>query len=213
MQNLDFCNEVLVMSNTGEASLDFAERRNKAMQQAKNEWLLYVDTDEIITKELEDEIHATISNPEYSSYFIKRQDEFWGKPIQYGEVLHARTKGIIRLVKKGSGTWRGRVHERFEPNKKSGLLKNTLLHIPHESIARFLEKINYYSTLRADELFITGKRTNAFEIIAYPVGKFMYSFVFLRGWKDGVRGFVYSFMMSFHSFLVRSKLYLLQSES
>jgi len=210
---LDFCDEVLVMRNNGETALDFGTLRNKALKQAKNEWVLYIDTDEEVSDVLKKEILKVIKNTEFSSFYIKRKDLFWKKPVLYGEVLHARTHGLVRLVKKGSGQWSGAVHEVFTPNSTSGTLNNEIVHNAHDSIAGFLLKINFYSTLRANELFKAGKKTNIFEIICMPIGKFVYSFFVLQGYKDAERGFVYSFMMSFHSFLVRSKLFLLSSKS
>ncbi len=210
---LGFCDEVLVVYNNGEAGLDFSAVRNKALQDAKHEWVLYIDTDEVISSKLEKEILSTVKIPLFDAYKIKRQDEFWGKPVLYGEVYSARTKGIIRLIRKGSGKWEGRVHEVFVSQGTVGKLDEPLLHYPHESITGFLEKINYYSTLRTNELYRKGIRTNIFEIIAMPTGKFLYSFFILMGFRDGARGFVYSFMMLFHSFLVRSKLFLLQDKN
>jgi len=49
-------------------------------------------------------------------------------------------------------------------------------------------------------------------IIFPPLVKFFYTFFILGGFLDGARGFVYSYMMSFHSFLSRSKLYLLHNK-
>ncbi len=208
---LDFCDEVLVMENKGEANIDFSDLRNKALKDAKNEWVLYVDTDEIISGDLREEILSTVKNPSYKVYRIKREDIFWGKPVLYGEVLKARNQGLIRLMRKDSGRWKGKVHEEFISAHSAGQLEHVLIHSAHDSIAGFLGKINFYSTLRAEELHTTGRKTNVLEIIFVPVVKFLYSFFVLGGFRDSERGFVYSFMMSFHSFLVRSKLYLLQS--
>ncbi|KXK12306.1 MAG: hypothetical protein UZ22_OP11002000106 [Microgenomates bacterium OLB23] len=125
----------------------------------------------------------------------------------------ARTSGIVRLVKKNAGIWQGKVHEMFKAEMPVGALQEPLQHIPHESLAGFIEKINYYSSLRAEELFAQKHPTNVLEILVYPLGKFAFSFFALMGYKDRERGFIYSFMMSFHSFLVRSKLYLLQHKN
>ncbi|MFN4212849.1 MAG: hypothetical protein ACK4FL_02720, partial [Microgenomates group bacterium] len=46
-----------------------------------------------------------------------------------------------------------------------------------------------------------------FEIIFYPLGKFILNYFIYLGFLDGPAGFAYAFLMSFHSFLVRAKLY------
>ncbi len=188
---------------------DFSKRRNVGMKEARNTWILYVDADEEVSKELAKDIQATLVSPKDEAYRISREDVFWNKKVRYGEVWAARSKGIIRLVKKGSGTWRGKVHEEFETEGAVGRLQGELIHRAHDSIADFLGSINYYSTLRAQELHKKGITTNALEISVIPLGKFLVSYFFLLGFLDGAQGFVYSFMMAFHSFLVRSKLYLI----
>lgn len=187
---------------------DFAQARNEGMGKAKNEWILFVDSDEEVSRELATEIsHLRFEMP---AYFIPRRDFFWGTELKYGETNTARTTGIIRLVRKGSGRWVGKVHEVFQTTKQAERLTGFINHYPHQTIATFLESINNYSTLRAQELYSKGIRTNIFQIILYPLGKFWYTYLLKLGFLDGPAGFVYSFMMSFHSFLVRSKLYLKQ---
>ena len=73
----------------------------------------------------------------------------------------------------------------------------------------FLVKVNFYSTLNAQTFLREKKRTNVFDIFFTPIFKFMYTFFLKLGFMDGAAGFVYSFMMSFHSFLTRAKLYSL----
>lgn len=190
---------------------DFAQARNKGMENAKNDWILFIDSDEEISKELAQSIsHLDLKNSEIGAYFIPRRDFFWGKEMKYGETSSARNHGIIRLVKKGSGKWVGKVHEIFRASGRTERLVGFINHYPHQTIAAFLESINNYSTLRAQELRSKGIRTNVFQIILYPLGKFWYTYILKLGFLDGPGGFVYSFMMSFHSFLVRSKLYLKQ---
>lgn len=188
---------------------DFAAQRNRLLEQATGEWLLFIDPDEEVTTELSNEIKAILKEPKYDVYFLKRVDFFWGRPIKYGELSTASKKGFIRLVKKGSGSWKGKVHEEFVTEKPAGQLYNPLQHYPHETISEFIERVNFYSTIRAQELYKKGKKTSIWSITFFPFGKFIYTYFFKLGFTDGAEGFIYSFMMSFHSFLVRSKLYML----
>lgn len=215
--SLSFSDEIITVPVNG----DFAEARNEGMQKAKNEWIFSIDSDEEVNDELKNEIQTLATDPGLSdlgssrrdglttdAYYIPRRDFFWGRELKYGEPQSARTGGIIRLVKKGSGKWVGAVHERFETKGETAKLSGFINHYPHQTIAEFLSSINEYSTIRASELFKQGIRTNLFQIILYPFGKFWYTYLLKLGFLDGPAGFVYSFMMSFHSFLVRSKLYL-----
>lgn len=187
---------------------DFAGQRNYAMEQAKGDWILFLDSDEEVTPHLKSEIMNLLKKDSHHElFFIKRQDEFWGKKLRHGELEKATNTGFIRLVKKGSGVWKNKVHEEFVTASPVGRLNNFIHHKPHKNITEFIESVNYYSTIKARELYDEGKRTNILEIIFLPFFKFNYTYIMKAGFLDGPAGFVYSFLMSFHSFLVRAKLY------
>ena len=192
---------------------DFAKQRNFGQRKASGDWVLFIDADEEISSELKNEIlefKSKNSDNKLSAYYIKRRDFFWKKELKHGEVKKNRTKGLIRLIKKGVGVWEGKVHEKFKLNPKNLKLKtfkNFINHYPHQTIKDFLKKINFYSSLRAKELFDLGIRPNVFQLIFYPLGKFLLTYFLYLGFLDGEAGFVYSFIMSFHSFLVRAKLF------
>lgn len=191
---------------------DFSSQRNFGLEKATGEWVLFLDADEQVSGELEEEIKKAIKlcNPKIKAFYIKRRDFWWGRELRFGEVLKVRNKGLIRLVKKNSGVWKGKVHEEFNFFSKkfaAGQLNNFINHYPHQSIEEFLDEINFYSTFRAMELLKKGKKTNIFEIIIYPLAKFFLNYIINFGFLDGAAGFAYAFLMSFHSFLVRVKLY------
>jgi glycosyltransferase involved in cell wall biosynthesis len=224
VKSLTFCDEILVINddstdetktiaeNTGAKVFthskknEFSGQRNWAMEQAKNDWVLFIDADEKVSEDLKFEIkHLKLTDgPE--SYAIPRRDFFWNTELAYGETRKARTKGIVRLVKKGSGVWIGAVHETFVATGESGKLHSFLDHYSHDTLSEFIEDINIYSSIRAQELALQGKEVSAIELIVFPFGKFVYTYFILGGFLDGAAGFVYSFVMSFHSFLVRAKL-------
>jgi glycosyltransferase involved in cell wall biosynthesis len=243
LKSLDFCDEVLIIDDNStdntikiieefkkrqrkkninifkrKLNEDFSAQKNFAFKMVKGDWVLFLDADEEISKELREEIKKIFFNelttlPEIAGFYIKRRDFWWGRELKFGEVLKVRNKGIIRLVKKNSGFWKGKVHEEFiflSQKFKIKKLKNFINHYPHQTIKKFLEEINFYSTLRAKELFENNKKTNIFEIIFYPLTKFILNYFIYLGFLDGIGGFTYSFLMSFHSFLVRAKLYQYQ---
>ena len=185
---------------------NFSPQRNFGLREAKEEWILFIDADEVLREELIKEIKQ-LSESNFESFYIKRRDIFWGRVLKYGELRSAYRQGILRLIKKNSGEWEGQVHERFVTKKSTGYLKGFINHYSHNSIKEFIMDINNYSTIRAKELHKKGLKTNVFQILFYPIVKFKINYIFKFGFLDGVPGFIYSFMMSFHSFLVRAKLY------
>ena len=184
---------------------DFAAARNLAMEQAKNEWVFLIDSDEEMIGGLEG-----IEVLGVDCYRIRRTDVMWGKELKHGE------NGLwneVRFAKKDAGKWEGRVHEVFKTQGSVGQLNDVYLkHYPHQSVAEFLSEINLYSEIRARELCDMRTKSSVWQIMFYPLGKFLLDYVFLLGFLDGTPGFVLSVMMSFYSFLVRSKLYLLNRD-
>ncbi|MBI1862520.1 glycosyltransferase family 2 protein [Candidatus Microgenomates bacterium] len=193
--------------------VDFAAQRNFADEQTKADWILHLDADETLSEELAQEIANIVSMAEggtdtgYLAYYIRRRDFFWGRELRHGETATARSKGFIRLYKRGSGSWKGAVHEHFETNAQTRQLGGLINHHPHQTVAEFLTEVNRYSTWRARELQKSGARATFISLTVLPVAKFVYTYFFKGGFLDGPPGFAYSFMMSFHSFLVRAKLY------
>ena len=222
---LSFCDEIVVVDDDStdktveiakkmkakvviqRSNGNFAQQRNYPLKEAKGDWILFVDADEIVTNELKKSINEAIKQDSPTAYYIKRRDFFWGKELSHGETSKARNKGIIRLVRKNSGVWRGLVHEEFIFSGESGILSGFLDHYPHQSLKEFIYDINTYSTTRAKELLQQGKQPRIMEIIFYPMGKFLLTYFIYLGFLDGPAGFCYAFMMSFHSFLVRAKVY------
>ncbi|HUD44035.1 MAG TPA: glycosyltransferase family 2 protein [Patescibacteria group bacterium] len=189
---------------------DFSQQRNFGLGKANGNWILFVDSDEIVSLSLQYEITNLISdqfNP-FDGFLIKRIDEMWGKKLQYGETGNIF---LLRLAKKNAGKWAGKVHETWEVKGKIGKLQNSLLHFPHPKVADFLQKVNYYSSLRAMELYEKKVKVSAWQIVFYPKAKFIYNYFFKLGFLDGARGLIVALMMSFHSFLVRSKLWVLNN--
>jgi len=90
------------------------------------------------------------------------------------------------------------------------VLNNPLTHQRSLTIVQFIQRINFYSTLRAKELFDRRQKTNIFYILLYPKAKFILNYFFRLGFLDGIRGFVFAMMMSLHSFMVRAKLWVMQ---
>lgn len=116
---------------------------------------------------------------------------------------------LLRLARKGAGKWVQPVHEQWNIQGKIGELSNPLLHYPHQNVAQFLSEINRYSSLYARHLHSRGVNEPGWHIGGKPAAKFLYNYIWLMGFRDGTAGMIVALMMSFHSFLVRAKLWQL----
>jgi glycosyltransferase involved in cell wall biosynthesis len=226
--SLTFCDDILVLDdNSADKTVkiakkmganvliralndDFAAQRNYALGKVKGDWVLFVDSDEIITKELGDEIVNVISDNTSNTldgYFLKRQDIFLGHKMHYGEF--GRTQ-LLRLARKNTGSWKRSVHEYWDIAGETGKLSNVILHYSHKNLKDFISSVNRWSTLHTQANSLEGKKSNMSKIIFMPVIHFIKNYLFGLGFLDGMPGFVAAVIMSFHSFLSWSKLWMLQ---
>jgi glycosyltransferase involved in cell wall biosynthesis len=212
VENLDYSKKVKVYTNS--LNDDFSSQRNYGLSKATNEWVLFLDADERVTKEFREEINDILisekNNKNINGFYIPRKDILWGKLLKHGEVSNIK---LLRLARKNSGIWTGKVHEEWNIEGKTGETDSGLIHYPHQTINEFLREINFYTTLRAAELFEKKVRVSFLGIILYTKGKFFKNYIIKRGFLDGIEGIIHAFLMSFHSFLVRGKLWLLWKKS
>jgi len=203
---------------------DFAAQRNFGLAKAKGEWVLFIDSDEVVTVELAKEIMFLTQHvipakagiqagspirsgmTETLGYYIKRKDWFFGQWLMHGETGNVK---LLRLARKDAGKWVQPVHEEWKIEGKVGTLAHPLLHYPHQNVAQFLDKINRYSTLYAQYLHDHGIKEPAWTIVGKPMPKLFVNYFWRLGFLDGTAGIVVALMMSFHSFLVRAKLWKL----
>ncbi|MCL5798223.1 MAG: glycosyltransferase family 2 protein [Patescibacteria group bacterium] len=229
LESLSWCHEIIVVddySSDNTLSLvrdfnkdiriykrhiggDFSSQRNYALEKINTKWVLFVDSDEEIPDELAKEITQNLKNTINSGiqgYYIMRKDTFAGKLLEHGETGNI---SFIRLAKKDAGKWYGKVHEVWNIPGKKITLKHNIYHFPHPSVSLFLDEINRYTDIEAYARFKEGRRDGFKEILFFPLGKFLCNYLIKLGFLDGVPGLLVAVMMSFHSFLVRAKLFRL----
>jgi glycosyltransferase involved in cell wall biosynthesis len=193
---------------------DFSAQRNFGLSKAQNEWVLFVDADEIVSDALAYEMQNAIGLKDqnlndFDGFYIKRVDFIWGKQLKYGETGNIK---LLRLAKKNCGPWEGKAHERWCINGETTDLVNPIFHSPHKSLDEFLGEINFYTDIKAKELKDKNLKSYFWSIILFPSGKFLINYFLKRGFLDGMAGLIFATIMSFHSFLVRGKLWILQHD-
>ncbi len=187
---------------------DFSSQRQFSISKSTNNWILWLDADEIPSPPIIKFLTNFSPTNHTHAYSFSRQELFCGHQLNYGQSKQK----IIRLFNKDKGNFIGKVHEVWSTNQSEDT-NLTFFHQSNQNITQILEKINFYTDIRANELFQSKISTNIFQIISYPIAKFFQNYIFKFGFLDGIPGIVLSLFMSFHSFLVRAKLWHLYKQS
>ncbi len=182
---------------------NFSNQRNFGINKTTNNWILWLDADEKPSINLIRFLNH-IDNLQYKNYAFKRNDVFIDHELKHGENT---SQHFLRFFNKKYGRFTGAVHETWQTPKEIEFRKIHIHHYPHQSLRGFIKKINFYSDIRAQELFDQNQKSNLFQIIFYPLGKFIQDYFFKLGFLDATPGIIMALGMSFHSFLVRAKLW------
>jgi glycosyltransferase involved in cell wall biosynthesis len=136
------------------------------------------------------------------AFFIPRRNIFLGKPLTYGGVY---PDGVIRLVKKGYAHFPAKsVHELMEIDGDGEVawLFNDLEHHDSPTFKRYLERANRYTNLTADEYKEQKIPTTPLNLLNYsffiPAVTFLKLYIRHRGYKDGMRGFIWATFSALH---------------
>ena len=167
-----------------------ASQKNWAIPQAKNKWILILDSDERITKDLEIEIINILKSPsEYTGFWIKRQNYFMNKKIVFSGWQNDK---VIRLFKRDYCKYEEKhVHAEIKSNGKIGILKNKITHNTYKSKEDYLQKIETYAKWQAKDYTKTGN-INIFHTQIKPMFRFIKHFIIQLGFLDGYAGLMIS---------------------
>jgi len=186
---------------------NFSAQRQFGISQTTNNLILWLDADEQPSVKLIEFLNHIDTNRSIN-YAFKRTDFFLSHQLKHGETA---SPYFLRLFDKHHGKFVGLVHETWVSDLPSQNLDLEILHHSHLTLQSFFEKINFYTDIRAQELFNSKVHTNLFQIIFYPFAKFIHNYFLRLGFLDGTPGIILALGMSFHSFLVRSKLWRMQN--
>jgi len=178
---------------------EFGSQKQFAVDKATGNWILVIDSDEIVTLELQREIKNVLrKSNRYSAYRIPYQSYFLGHSIK-----HAIQEKRIQLFKKGKGHITDvSVHEKIViPDGKVCDLEGKILHYSFRSISQVLIKMTKYAEIESDQLAKEGKRASFKHLTLYPLHMFWAIFVGNRGYKDSVWGFLLAACFAYYEFI------------
>ncbi len=173
---------------------NFTAQKSFTLKHASNDWILFVDADEIVTQPLQDEIISTINDPNAcSAYWFYRKFMFQNEPLNFSGWQTDKNHRLFRKSK-AKFTDKKIVHETLEVDGNSCILKEKLIHYCYKNYEDYKGKMLKYGQLKAKEAFYKEKQFNYFLMVLKPAWKFFNHYVLRLGFLDGKKGIIVSYL-------------------
>ncbi|RKR12283.1 glycosyltransferase involved in cell wall biosynthesis [Maribacter vaceletii] len=167
---------------------NFTSQKAFTLKQATNDWVLFLDADEVVSKKLETEITSTInSDNTKEAYWFYRKFMFQNKPLNFSGW---QTDKNYRLFRKSKAQFSDKkiVHETLEVNGSSEILKEKLTHYCYKDYKDYKGKMLKYGKLKAKEAFYREKKFTYLALLLKPSWKFFNHYFLRLGFLDGKKG-------------------------
>jgi glycosyltransferase involved in cell wall biosynthesis len=224
LKSVSFADEIILVDNgSSDRTLEIAkkyktkifERENNLMlnvnknygfSKATGDWILNIDGDESVSKELKEEIVKIFKEDktEVIGYWMPRKNIIFGKWIQHSIWWPDYQ---LRLFKRGKGKFEEKdVHEYIKVDGRTEKLTGFLMHNNYSSVSQFIEKMDkIYTENEAEGIIKEGRNLEWLDAIRFPVDDFLKTFFAQKGYKDGLHGLVLSILQAFYAEVVFAK--------
>lgn len=167
----------------------FGPQKNRAVEALDTDWILSIDTDEVVTPELAASIREAIRTPRANVYELDRLSNFCGRWMTHSGW---RPDWVPRLFKRDTARFSiDLVHERLLFDGAATRLNGHLLHYSFDDFETVLRKINAYSSAGARQRLEAGRRQAGLgTAVRHGLWAFLKTYVTKGGFLDGRMGFI-----------------------
>lgn len=177
----------------------FGKIKQKACQLAKNEWILSIDADEIVSESMIDDIKKISFTDTHKVYAFHRHNHFRKRHIN---ACGWNNDYPIRLFNRNATGFNDHdIHEAIDTKQVSTLrLNGPLLHFPYNDVTGLREKAERYALLYAGQHF-RKKSSSVFKACWKSAFTFVKDYLFRKGWLYGSDGLTIAGYNALGSFL------------
>jgi glycosyltransferase involved in cell wall biosynthesis len=223
---LSFCDEIIVIDNgstdkTKEIALkrgakifkinsgDFSELRNLGLSKSSYDYILYLDTDERLDKDLIENIKKLLEkDSKFSAFKLKRKNYY------FGDYEWPYIENLERLFRKDNlKGWKGKLHESPIIDGEVGRLNGYITHFTHRDLESMLNKTIDWSQKEAMLRFNAGHpKMTWWRFPRVMITGFLNSYIKQKGYKAGTTGVVESIYQAFSMFITYARLWEMQKQ-
>ncbi len=192
--------------------LGHIEQKNLAIEKAGNDWILSLDCDERLSKELQHSILAIKDRlDDGDAYCMSRKTFYiyrWLNHCWYPDIK-------TRLFNRNTSRWGGtNPHDHIETRgNKVVRLKGDIQHYSFDSISDHLQTIDRFTEIGADELIRKNKSFNILSPLTHASWIFIKLYILKRGFLDGFAGLTVSILSYMHVYIKYSKALIKRRQS
>ncbi|MDP6723309.1 MAG: glycosyltransferase family 2 protein [Pirellulaceae bacterium] len=164
----------------------FGKQKNRALEHATSDWVLSIDSDEMVTEALRDEVLAAIGQGDHLAYRMPRLSMFLGREVRHSGWW---PDYVLRVFRRGDARFSDDlVHERVVYDGPVGTLREPLRHLSYRSMEEVRAKMERYAQAAAESLHAKGRRGGPVIAAVKSSTAFLRNFVLRRGFLDGRAG-------------------------
>lgn len=209
-ETLDICREYRARVIQHEY-INSAKQKNWAIPQCAHEWVLQIDSDEVLEPGARGEICARMEQapPEVQAFALPRKNHVLGKWLRAANLYPDLQ---TRVFRRDQGRFEEKeVHAHIEVPGKVEILEHHVMHHGMTSIGKQLCNLDRYSRYQADELKKQGKKFRWSQILIRPFTVFGYHYFWKCGFTAGYRGLLLAALTTTCDFWTHAKLWELET--
>lgn len=186
---------------------DYSSQKQWALEQARYDWVLFLDADEYLDPDLSGAIRSLLlKGPDRDGYRLRFRMLYMGRLMRLGPWSG---ESHLRLIRKASASFSGsHVHEGLvlESGRPGILRKGHVVHESYEDLSEQIDKMRAYASMWARGEHSAGRRAGPSPMILRPLWRLFSSCILRGGILEGVPGLTASVVASFYVFLKWSML-------
>lgn len=166
-------------------------RRNTGIDACSSDWILEVDADERVSVELAEEIMSVIQTSKNGYFQIPFHNYIGNKLVVNGWGAYIGVRSKACLFARGSKRWgEQRVHPEISLPEAKGRLDNTMTHYVDDNVSDMIQRLDRYSSAMAQDRKNTKRLGSFCKNLSRMPGRFLKCYVYRRGYKEGLYGFL-----------------------
>jgi glycosyltransferase involved in cell wall biosynthesis len=163
-----------------------ADQKNYAASLAKHEWILLLDADEEPDQELKKSLLCwKQTEPQFFVYEMARLTRYLDAWIRHSRWYPDFQR---RLYRRDKAAFSGMIHSALRFEGRAGRLRGDLLHYTMRTFAEHEAKVERYSSIIAEEMYLQGRRSWRAALWLGPAWNWFQNYFLCAGFLDGHRG-------------------------